>query len=140
MIGSENNLVQLQFIFETVMPHRETQRDQILKALQEPMTINQLYRKLPHISPENIAPLVRYLNLDERVFAIGKKADLTLKGLLRNQVIWSSRPEHKPCNDAMSIMNRIFGAHVDVNKLPVTGYVVQHLCDDANQGIKTKIK
>lgn len=122
------------------MPHKETQRDQILKALLEPMTINQLYRKLPHISPENIAPLVRYLNIDEKVFAIGKKHDLTLKGLLRNQVVWSSRPEHKPCNDALAIMNKIFGVHVDVNKLPVTGYVVQHIVDDAKCGIKTKIK
>ena len=104
------------------------------------MTINQLYKKLPHISPENIAPLVRYLNIDEEVFAIGKKQDLTEKGLLRTQVIWSSRPEHKPCNDALAVMNRIFGPKVDLSKLPMTGYVVQHLVDDAKNGIKTKLK
>ena len=122
------------------MRKKPTQRDQIIEALHKPMTINQLYRALPHISPENIAPLVRYLYVDEKVYAIGKLSDLTEKGLMRNQIVWSSNPEHKPNNDAISIMTKFFGANVDVNKLPVTGYVVQHLIEDAKKGIKTKLK
>ena len=118
----------------TVTP--KTQRQQIVDALQKPMAITELYQALPHISPNNIAPLVRYLFLEKLVFKVGTKKCKTEKGIMRELVVWSSREEDKPCE----VMNSLFGNTFDPSKLKFTGYVVRHLLDDAKNGIKTKVR
>lgn len=113
-----------------------TQKQQIINALKTQMTVNELYRALPHISPQNIAPLVRYLFLEKKVFSVGKKLDRTIEGIVREQFIWSSREEDRP----ITPMQSLFGLGVDLSKLRFTGVVVTHLCADARRGIKTKVK
>ena len=76
-------------LFETY----KSQKQQIIDALAKPMTINELYRTLPHISPKNIAPLVTYVAHENKIVKIGEKMDTTEKGIERKQVIWSARPE-----------------------------------------------
>lgn len=90
----------------------KSQRMQIIEALKTPMTINELYRALPDISPKNIAPLVTGLYHREMVNKIGVKMDTTEQGINREQVIWSSLPEHLQAArvaESMVILSRCFG-------------------------------
>lgn len=89
---------------------RKSQKQQIVDALNNPMTINELYRALPHISPNNIAPLVTYLAHEGKIIKMDEKMDTTEKGIERKQVVWSARPEHvMKFGDSIVILNNIFG-------------------------------
>lgn len=90
----------------------KSQRMRIIEALKTPMTINELYRALPDISPKNIAPLVTGLYHRDMVNKIGLKMDTTEQGIQREQVIWSSLPEHLQAArvaDSIVILSRCFG-------------------------------
>ncbi|ROH87990.1 hypothetical protein ED236_00410 [Pseudomethylobacillus aquaticus] len=74
----------------------------IVTCLQNPCTINELYRRLPEISPEIIAPLVANMHRDGKIFAIGSRVAPTSQGINRRQTVWSSRNVDKP-QDKMTI-------------------------------------
>lgn len=125
----------------------KTQKEQIVDALQTPMTVNQLYRYLKHISPDIIAPLLNVLYKENIIYKTGERDDTTLKGVIvRKQVVWSSRKEDykelpkKSDQECINLLQSLFGPKVDVSKLRMTGYVVTHLVDDAERGVKTRVK
>jgi hypothetical protein len=80
-------------------------------ALRTPMTINELYVLFPHISEQNIAPLVAQLKQENKVFTIGRKLSSLKCGINRHQDIYSSLESHRPkdLSDNIALLNSIFG-------------------------------
>jgi hypothetical protein len=88
-----------------------SQKKMIHIALRAPMTINELYKFFPHISEQNIAPLVAQLKQENKVFTIGRKLSSLKCGINRHQDIYSSLEEHRPkdYSDSIALLNSIFG-------------------------------
>jgi hypothetical protein len=88
-----------------------SQKKMMRVALRTPMTINELYLMFPHISEQNIAPLVAQLKQENKVFTIGRKLSSLKCGINRHQDIYSSLEEHRPkdFSDNIALLNSILG-------------------------------
>lgn len=88
-----------------------SQKRMIRLALNSPMTINELYEMFPHISEQNIAPLVAQLKNEGHVFVIGRRLSKLKCGINRHQDVYSSLEEHRPkdISDTIALLNNIFG-------------------------------
>lgn len=94
-----------------------SQKRMIYMALSEPMTINELYRKFPRISTQNIAPLVAQLVQENKVWPIGRRKSAVQCGVERAQLIYSAREEDRPADNSatLAVLNAFCGVAHAVN-------------------------
>lgn len=88
-----------------------SQKKIIRLILNNPMTINELYKALPNFDERNIAPLVTQLKKEGYVFIVGKKPSRLRCGIRRKHDIYSSLEIHRPKDRTSSIklLDSIFG-------------------------------
>jgi len=96
---------------------RLSQKRMIYMALMQPMTINELYRRFPKISTQNIAPLVAQLVQENKVWPIGRRKSAVQCGVERAQLIYSAREEDRPVDitDTLAVLNAFCGVAHAVN-------------------------
>lgn len=105
-----------------------SQKKIIHMALMVPMTINELYRALPTVSEQNIAPLVAQLVQENKAWVVGRRKAMVSCGIERMQNIYSCRDEDRPRDNSESIalLDSIFGACIP----NLTGFVRVHSMAD----------
>lgn len=110
----------------------KTQRDQVVAALKTPMTIIELFKKLPEISPDVIAPHVTNLYTDGYVFKVGSKLE-QWKTTEKEHYVYSSRLEDEAKDPrSKKVASNIYTNLIGVRPPPAelcTGKKV-HACND----------
>jgi hypothetical protein len=88
-----------------------SQKKMLHMALKTPMTINELYRTFPHISEQNIAPLVAQLVQEKKAWVIDRKKVQVSCGVERMQNVYSSREEDRPkdMTETINLLESSFG-------------------------------
>lgn len=108
------------------------QKDEIIEALKKPMTIIELCAALPHIRPDNIAPIVCKLRKDGKICAVGSKLE-KWRMTEKQHFIYSSRDEdlYKAAN-FVKVMNGTWTNFLGIKPPPkeMCKGVTRHVCHD----------